>query len=117
MPCPIAQGVSASMPKAEDGGGIVIMMPDAVVFHTTSREDDALTTAFHPIVVTKSKNKLKFDSHMIFFGLAEVWGVVFARTIGLPSPSAPCSGCSLTLHTHTACFALAARLHWHAAAY
>ena len=60
------------MPKAEDGGGIVIMMPDAVVFHTTSREDDALTTAFHPIVVTKSKNKLKFDSHMIFFGLAQV---------------------------------------------
>jgi hypothetical protein len=59
------------MPKAEDGGGIVIMMPDTVVFHTTSRGDDALTTAFYPIVVTKSKNKTKFDSHMIFFGLAE----------------------------------------------
>jgi hypothetical protein len=60
--------VSEAVPKS----GILIMMPEAVVFHTTTRKDDACTTAFYPIVVTKSKNKLKFDSHMIFFGLAQV---------------------------------------------
>ncbi len=74
--CPTEEAITAMVPRhGADGsgpGGIVIMMPEAVVFHTVSRKDDAATTAFYPIVVTKSKNKLKFDSHMIFFGLAEV---------------------------------------------
>ncbi len=43
----VPQTVNAIMPEK----GLVIMMPDAVVFHTTSRKDNASTTAFYPIVV------------------------------------------------------------------
>ncbi len=66
------------------------MAPEAVVFHTTSRKDEANTTAFYPIVVTKSGNKLKFDSHMIFFGLAEVRAGQRGRVLRYPGRGGCC---------------------------
>ncbi len=58
--------------KGEDS--VMIMIPDAEVFYPAHAEEYDVTygCTFHPIVVTKSRNAMKFNSHLIFFSLCNI---------------------------------------------
>lgn len=63
-------GMEVNKPEGVDG--VAVMVPEAMVYHTTSRAKQATMSALRPIVITKSKNMQKFDAHMLFAGLCKI---------------------------------------------
>lgn len=59
--CPTAGQIDDMVNKT--GSGIVVILPKKLIFHATRRNEGAQMTAFYPVVVTKTHNKLKFDRY------------------------------------------------------